>query len=50
MLGGFEELQPSVCSTIYQVNLHPSVGGEEREWVTQGRALSEGKPHGALVA
>ena len=27
MLSGFEELQPSVCSTIYQVNLHPSADG-----------------------
>lgn len=32
MLTVFEELQPLVCSTIYHVNLHPSVdGGWQRE-------------------
>lgn len=32
MLGGFEELQPSRCSAVYWVNLHPSAdGGSARE-------------------
>lgn len=32
MLGGFEELQPSLCSAVFWVNLHPSAdGGLARE-------------------
>lgn len=27
MVNGFEELQPLVCSAIYQGNLHPSADG-----------------------